>query len=201
MIRKIIEAENTTSNQEKEDWFIERTNRHIALVQQAAKKIVAKYPEFQALLDQVQKHDASKFEEPERTPYVSISWRHKLENDGFDPINGKGYQTPGLLDKKDENQATLHHIRTNSHHPEFHNQAEANLSPECRDKSLHCIDASAMPDIDIAEMIADWQAMTEELKKNTTREWFNKQQDVRWHFSPHQVELIDKLIKVFEISE
>ena len=40
--------------------------------------------------------------------------------------------------------------------------------------------------------------MTEELKKNTTREWFDKQKDTRWYFSDKQVELIDKLIKVFE---
>jgi len=44
-----------------------------------------------------------------------------------------------------------------------------------------------MPDIAIAEMIADWQAMSEELKKNSAREWFDKQKDVRWHFSDHKL--------------
>jgi hypothetical protein len=57
-----------------------------------------------------------------------------------------------------------------------------------------------MPPIDIAEMVADWQAMSEELKNNTAREWYNKQKDVRWHFSEEQDQLIDKLLKVFEVD-
>jgi len=72
------------------------------------------------------------------------------------------------------------------------------LDPNDRDKSTECIDVSKMPDIEIAELISDWQAMSWELKTNTAREWFDRQRDVRWHFSDHQVELIDKLLKVFE---
>jgi len=188
---------------EKYEWFVQRTNKHINLVQQAAEKIVKAYPEFQELLSNVQVHDASKFEDPEKTPYISLTWRHKLENEqnNYDPINGKGYQTPGLLAKEDENQATLHHVTGNSHHPEYwlDDKSKANISAKDRNKSDICIDASAMPDIAIAEMIADWQAMSEELKKNSAREWFDKQKDVRWHFSDHQVKLIDKLLKVFEV--
>jgi len=33
------------------------------------------------------------------------------------------------------------------------------------------------------------------------REWYNKQKDVRWHFSPEQDKLIDKLLKVFEKTQ
>jgi len=43
--------------------------------------------------------------------------------------------------------------------------------------------------------------MSEELKKNTAREWFNTQKDVRWHFSEEQEQLIDRLLKVFESEE
>jgi len=188
--------------EEKEQFFIDRTNHHIALVQKAAKEIVDAYPEFSDLLKEVEHHDSSKLEEPERTPYINITWRHKLEkeNNEFDPINSKGYQTPGQLSKEDENKATLHHITSNPHHPEYwlKNKEDANIDPKDKDKSLGVVDASDMPDLAIAEMIADWQAMSWELKKNTAREWFNKQKDVRWHFSPHQEELIDKLLKVFE---
>ena len=187
---------------EKEQHFIERTKQHINLVRDAAEKIVQAYPEFEELKQRGEVHDASKFEEPERTPYISITWRHRAEkaNGEFDPINGKGYQTPGMLSKEEENQATLHHVTTNSHHPEAHlkDKSDANINAEDRDKSDKCIDASEMPDIDIAEMVADWQAMSEELQKNTAREWFEKQKDVRWHFSDEQVALIDKLLKVFE---
>lgn len=196
-----------TYTPEMEKWFIERTNKHIGLVQSSIKKIILANPEFrdfdnEALLARGEYHDASKFKEPERTPYISITWRHKLENEQgeFDPYNGKGYQTPGMLDKEDENQATMHHILTNSHHPEYHlkDKAEANIDPSNRDKSLKCIDASNMPSLDIAEMVADWQAMAEELNTNSAREWFNKQRNIRWHFSKEQEELINRLLAVFE---
>lgn len=188
----------SATDSEKLQWFIARTNSHINLVKRAARKIVDAYPEFRDLLQRVGKHDASKFKEPERTPYIEITWRHK--SDDFDPIKGKGYQTPGTLSNKDENEATLHHITTNSHHPEYHlrNKSLANIDSKDRDKSKRCIDASEMPDLDVAEMVADWQAMAEEIGKNTAREWFDKQKDVRWHFSDKQEQLIDKLLRVFE---
>jgi len=192
------------NEEEKEQFFIDRTNRHIQLVQKSVAEILKVYPEYATdiFLDQVKSHDASKFEEPERTPYIEITWRHKLEKekDEYDPYNGKGYQTPGKLKKEDENNATVHHITTNSHHPEYHleDKDDANVSIDDRDKSDKCIDASLMPLLDIVEMSADWQAMAEELQTNTAREWFDKQKDVRWHFTEEQEELIDKLLKVFE---
>jgi len=78
--------------------FIERMNKHIELVRAAINEIVRKFPEFKKeLVTRGWKHDASKFEEPERTPYVSITWRHKLEKEkgGFDSYRDKGYQRPG----------------------------------------------------------------------------------------------------------
>lgn len=177
--------ENIISQDEKEKWFIERTNNHIHLVQGACQKIVDNYPEFKELIEHGKKHDASKFEEPERTPYIELSWRKK----------------EGNKETTDEiNKATIHHIKTNSHHPEYHlkDKEEANINSKDRDKSDKVVDVSVMPDLDIAEMVADWQAMSEELKTNTAREWFNKVKDVRWHFSQQQEELIDRLLKVFE---
>jgi hypothetical protein len=187
-------------SKEKEKHFENRTKKHIELVQKAADKIIKKYPEFKVLSDLALIHDASKFEEPERTPYISLTWRHKIENEKgeFDPYNGKGYQTPGLLSKEDENEATLHHIKTNPHHPEYWNKEEANINKDDRSKSDHAIDASKMNGLAVAEMVADWQAMSEELKTNTARQWYDKQKNVRWKFSEHQEELIDKLLKVFE---
>lgn len=187
---------------EKEKYFEERTQLHIGLVQKYAKIIGEAVPELAGVIQQASHHDDSKLVEPERTPYISITWRHKLEKEQgqHDPINNVGYKTPGLLAKEDENKATLHHIRTNSHHPEAHlkDKSEANIDPKDRDKSVKMIDASAMPDLDVAEMVADWCAMSEELKKNTARQWFEAQKDKRWHFSPHQEQLIDKLLTVIE---
>jgi hypothetical protein len=199
LLEKLIEA----MSDEQERYFIERTNKHIELVQAAINEIVRKFPEFEKeLVTRGWKHDASKFEEPERTPYVSITWRHKLEKekDGFDSYRGKGYQRPGLLPNKEENDATLHHILNNDHHPEYwlEDKSKANINAQDRDKSDFCVDASRMPPIAIAEMVADWQAMAWELGTNTAREWYNKQKDVRWHFSEEQDKLIDELLRVFE---
>ena len=185
--------DNEATAEEKEAWFEERTAKHIEMVQAAADKIVAAYPELAGLTQQVALHDQSKLVEPERTPYIEISWRHKQDN-------FKSYKKPGTLPDEAENKATLTHITSNSHHPEYHlkNKEDANINKNDRDKSDKVVDASAMPDIDVAEMVADWQAMSEELKKNTAREWYMKQHDVRWHFTDRQESLIDELLKVFE---
>lgn len=171
---------------EKLQYFLDRTNKHIGLVQQAAKRIVEVYPEFAELIEIAYKHDASKFIEPELTPYVAITWNKKRNN----YFNRKELQ--------DNYEATLHHVKNNKHHPEYWNKSEANINLNDRDKSDKCIDASKMEDTYVAEMIADWQAMSEELGTNTTREWFDKQKNIRWKFSKHQEDLIDKLLKVFE---
>jgi len=168
----------------KYQYFIDRTGNHIALVKQAALGIVEAYPEYAELLSQVEMHDASKFEEPELTPYIELTWRKKHGGD---------------TSTEEMNQATLHHIKNNRHHPEFHLEGEeANISSTNRDDSIECVDATAMPDIDVAEMVSDWQAMSEELGTNTAREWYDQVKDVRWHFSKEQDILIDKLLKVFE---
>jgi len=181
--------------EEKEQWFEERTNKHIGLVKKAAEKIATHNPEFREfdgteLVHKVANHDASKFKEPERTPYIELTWQHKTQ--------GRKYETPGTIKEKDINDATLHHIINNKHHPEYWNKEEANIDSKDRDKSVKCLDVTKMPNLAIAEMIADWQAMSEELGTSTARDWFNKQKDVRWHFNEHQVKLIDKLLKVFE---
>ena len=195
-LKEAVEA----TQEEKEKHFEERTNKHIKLVQKAAAKIVKVYPEFEELNMIVKDHDASKLNGPEREPYIEISWRHKIENEGgqYDPYNGKGYQTPGQLEKEDENKATLDHIKGNQHHPEYWSSDKANISKTNRDESIECIDASNMPDIAIAEMVSDWQAMSIELGTNTARQWYEKTKDSRWSYSSKQEELIDRLLAVFE---
>ena len=117
------------------------------------------------------------------TPYIELTWEK----------NNKDYKST-----KDINEATLHHIKNNKHHPEYHNKDKANISSTNRDESIKCISAKNMDDISVAEMVADWQAMSEELKTNTSREWFDDVKDNRWSFSKKQEKLINKLLKVFE---
>lgn len=186
---KIMKTSNyikiSETQKEKEDFFRERTNKHIDRVQNAAEKIVDEYEEYRELLEQVKNHDASKFKEPELTPYIELTWSKKQNQDDDGGI--------------DIEKATLHHVKNNKHHPEYHleDKSEANISSGDRDKSDKCIDAKNMDDISVAEMVADWQAMSEELKTNTAREWYNDVKDIRWSFSKKQEELIDKLLKIF----
>lgn len=169
---------------EKTDHFIKRTAMHVDLVRKAITKILAVYPdEFPGLHSQGASHDKSKFKEPELTPYIALTWAKKI-----------GDKTSS----SEFDAATLHHVKNNSHHPEFHSDDEANISKDNRDASDRCIDATKMPPTDVAECVADWWAMSQELKTNTARQWYDKVRDVRWHFSDEQNKLIDRLLKVFE---
>lgn len=184
-------AADQVSQEEKEAFFEERTAKHIALVQKAIDVIVNRNPEWKEfdeteLVARGIRHDASKFLKPERGPYIDLTWN-----------KFKGIKDTNPL----INKATLHHIINNSHHPEASNPDEANLSAECRDESDHAIDAGKMANIDIAEMVADWQAMSWELGTNTAREWYDKQKNVRWVFTPAQDKLINDLLNVFEQEE
>ena len=186
-MRGLLEA--TMETEDREKYFEERTAMHIELVKKAAKKIAEANPEFKEfdsteLVMQADEHDASKLIAPEREPYIDLTWQHKQDN-------FKGYKTPGEIPNDAINKATLHHIRNNRHHPEFGQENEKG----------EVVDASGMSNLDIAEMIADWQAMSEELKTGTARQWYDKQKGVRWTFTPEQEALIDKLLKVFETRE
>ena len=120
------------------------------------------------------------------SPYIELTWAKKDD--------------PKAKSTKEMNDATLHHIKYNKHHPEYHleDKTKANINSTNRDESVKCVSAKNMDDISVAEMVADWQAMAEELKTNTAREWFNDVKDVRWSFSKKQENLINKLLKVFE---
>jgi hypothetical protein len=188
-MRGLLEATMDVGRREKEAWFEERTAHHIDLVKKAAAKIAEANPEFKEfdgteLVMQADEHDASKLIAPEREPYIDLTWQHKQDN-------FKGYKTPGEIPNDAINKATLHHIRTNRHHPEYGLENEKG----------EVADASGMSNLDIAEMVADWQAMSEELKTNTARQWYDKQRNVRWKFTAEQEALIDKLLKVFETRE
>jgi len=178
---------------EMKNYFIKRTNKHISLVRKSIKKIIKEFPEFaDELKERAKVHDDSKFEEPELTPYISLTWRKRPEF--------KKEDEKDLVSLEEENEATEHHCFVNSHHPEYHleNKDDFKLDTKNRDKSIKCLDVKSMPNIDLAEMVADWQAMSEELGTNTSREWFDKQKDVRWKFTKSQEALIDKLLEVFE---
>jgi len=175
-------------DQEKKEYFINRTNKHISLVQKYCKKLEDEWPELEGLIKRGKKHDTSKFEDDELIPYIWLTWRYKCEDDDVECHLPEGME--------DEiNEATKHHILNNRHHPEFHQDKTENLiNEDDRDKPpKKAIDATKMEDLDIAEMVADWCAMSEE-RGNTPHEWADKNVGKRWKFTKDQEELIYTLI-------
>jgi hypothetical protein len=173
-----------------EDWFKKRTQKHIDLVAKYCKKI-NDYDgkRFNGILERGKVHDQSKFKDPEVEPYVYISWQYKCKDDG------KEFECPDGMDEK-MSKATEYHVKNNSHHPECHSEKEVGLiSRKDRDKPpKEIIDATKMPDLDVAECVADWCSMSEE-RGNTPKSWADKNVNVRWKFNKDQVDLIYELIE------
>ena len=165
-------------------WYKERTNRHINFV----RKYIDKLPDMMESEKEVRKrkHDSSKFSEPELSPYIWISWKYKCLADP--DKNFEDYNPPSNIDEM-MNKATHHHVTTNSHHPEFHQDTKL----EERDSERSIVDATKMPDVDIMEMCADWCAMSEELN-NDPYEWAKNTVNKKWKFTKHQVDLLYKTL-------
>jgi len=175
-------------------WFNDRTNMHIDLVKKYANKIVEILPKCKELLNIVELHDKSKFEEPEHTPYIYTTWKYKCDRDNID------YDIPDDISDK-AHEATIHHIMNNKHHPEFWDK---NFNPDTmfnrknRDAtSIEMVDATNMNTINILELVADWCAVSDE-RKSCPIKWADMNINKRWKFTDKQEQLIRKLInKVF----
>ena len=178
--------------EEMQKFFEKRTNKHIELVRKYCKKIYDTDNErFEGLIERGQRHDQSKFSDPEIGPYLWITWQYKCKDEG------KELDLPEGMSEK-MSKATEHHVKKNRHHPEFHSKKKVDFSKrEDRDKPPKTIvDASSMEDLDIAEMVADWCAMSEE-KSGNPKQWADKNVNIRWKFTDKQKDLIYELIKVF----
>jgi len=183
---KIQEPEYT---KDMENWYVKRTQAHIKAVQNYCKKIEGSDPKrFKGLVENAKWHDQIKFREPERTPYVFITWMYKCKQDeiSYDPPE---HMKP-LMD-----EATAHHIKNSSHHPEYWTDVATNLvNPDARDEASQIIDATKMSDLAIGEMVADWFAVSKE-RHNPVEFWANKNVNKRWMFTPEQTKLIYDLIE------
>jgi hypothetical protein len=175
------------------EWFNFRTAQHIALVQKYSRIIEAYDPiRFRGLSQQTEMHDQSKFQEPELVPYIYLTWRYRCGE------KGGQFDVP----KEMENlihEATLHHVRSNPHHPEYMClDSEANLvNKSDRDKPpKNAIDATKMSVRNIAEMAADWMAVSEE-KGTNPKEWAADNIGKRWIFNPMQINLIYELLNLY----
>ena len=174
------------------DWYTKRTNMHKKKKKKYCERILESFPEFDELSNRILFHDNSKFEEPEKTPYIFISWQYKCKDEGWD------FRECNPPDNIDElmSIATHHHVTTNSHHPEYHSVIPVKHNIFARDRddpSDKKINATKMPRLDIVEMCADWAAMSEE-KGNTPQDWAKKNVNIRWMFDKDQENLIYKIL-------
>lgn len=191
---------------EMRQWYEDRTARHIDLVKKYCRLIdiyetarfnhgfeVITDPSFGGSgirLSEMECHDKSKLEEPERTPYIYISWQYKMKDEK------KEFQPPADI-KEMMSRATFHHIKYNPHHPEAWDDSVKLQDRDSinRDKPISwtVTDASKMPDFYIAEMVADWMAISEE-KGTSVKDWADKNVNIRWKFTEQQTALIYELI-------
>ncbi len=171
---------------EMEDFYNKRTNEHIQRVQKNMEIFANELNEYdeKEILERAKEHDKSKFEEPERTPYIFITWDYKCKDNGEDCEISEDI-------KNKMNEASNKHCLTNKHHPEYHSSQEDELiNREDRDKPpKEIIDATSMGDIDIIELVSDWYAMSEE-NGTDVNDWADKNIDVRWKFESKHKDMI-----------
>jgi len=180
---------------EMKQHFKKRTMNHIQLVQRFSKLFENYMPTLlKGLHTKSIKHDLSKFKEPEIKPYILLTWDYKCKREG------KDFKLPANI-KEIIHQATLHHIMNNEHHPEFwasNKEYVEILNKDDRDKPpKEIIDATNMPNLALAEMVADWCAMSKELCGKPS-DWAKKNIGVRWEFTPKQIRFINALINYGE---
>ncbi len=169
------------TTEDLKELFLKRTTGHIERVKQNALTIYRYNPiKFKHLLAQAEGHDASKFEEPEYTPYIQLSYYYMCKK--------KGIEVETSSDMKEQiKDAVFHHLKNNKHHPEYY------YDKASRDRTGQLIDAKNMPIISIAEMVCDWKAMSQELD-NSVLDFASTVIGKKYTFSSDQVILIYELI-------
>jgi hypothetical protein len=150
-------------------FYEKRTKEHIDRVIKYGKNLSKKHPEIKGIVERCKLHDKSKYSVEEQVPYVHLSWYYKLKNEG------KEYTYPQGM-KKRVDIACEHHVCSNKHHPEAHK------SP------------NDMTPLDLAEMIADWCSMSEEMG-NDPKGWADKTVGSKWNFNEENTKLIYELIE------
>lgn len=194
-LKKIVRQRIASQEDEMKEHFDARTKMHIGLVNKYLVEIASLcLPEIDNDLLFEDSHDASKFEEPEYTPYLHVNWKHKMRDEG------KTY-SPSKEIEDSMHFATYHHVKNNKHHPEFwdYKTTPDSINPRDRDKAPDkIVDGTKMPLTHVAQMVADWTAVDEEKSKvkgrYSAKDWADKNVNIRWKFTPQQVELIYKII-------
>jgi len=132
-------------------FFERRTREHIERVRRCL-AILATHTEFRSeLSERAAVHDLSKFGPEERIPYVWLTEFHRCRR------TDEPFSYPEGMEEL-VRAAVLHHVTTNRHHPEFHD------------------DSNDMTDVDLIEMVCDWTAMAREFGQDggSARGWADR---------------------------
>lgn len=166
---------------EMEEFFHKRTAMHTSLVQKYIEKlmkspIVDKYSlDLEILAEEAENHDILKYEEPELTPYIYLTW--KKAKPGYTP-------TAEMLELI--NSATNHHISLSKHHPEYWSDEINEVNPRDRDAAPDkMVDATKIPLEFVGVMCCDWCAVSTEVGTQPI-DWAKKNINVRWGMTEEQ---------------
>ena len=141
---------------------IAETHKHVKAVSANINQFVHE------LLDRAEKHDASKFEEPELSIFaVNTPKLSKTEYGCAEYI--------ALLDET--KVAVSHHHANNRHHPEFHKNG-------INDMTL----------VDLVEMLSDWKASTARVRNGNIRKSIEVNA-TRFEISPQLQRILENTVK------
>jgi hypothetical protein len=154
--------------EEMEKLFIERSKHHQFLVRDNLLRMDGYLGlSYELLQNAAAKHDVSKFQEPERSAYIWMTWMYHCKNNAISFTYPPGIETLVEYGWKS-------HISNNSHHPEAH------------------VIIDAMNDLDVVEMVCDWTAIHQEMNKDvgSCMVWAKNALKNKWRFSTHKQNLI-----------
>ena len=154
--------------QEMEEYYIKRTTTHIMRVQRYCNILTNKNKDLSILRHRGIIHDSSKFQSDEYYPYIWLTWYYKCKNEKID------FEYPSKSVELSTQMAWKSHESMNPHHPGYHN------------------DVSLMSLIDLAEMVCDLAAMSEEFGGDPY-EYFKKNIQTKFTFSKKQISIIKGL--------
>ena len=153
-------------------FFERRTREHIEHVRHCLSLLAAESEFAEELGARAESHDASKFSDAERIPYIWLTEFHRCRQNEIE------FQYPEGMEEK-VRQAIVHHVTSNRHHVEFHS------------------DPNQMTDVDVIEMVCDWTAMSIEFGQDNGSAigWAKKTVGRRIKFDKLRTDLIFQSIQ------
>lgn len=157
-------------------FFQRRTDEHIGRVRTCLFLAAQVFPEHAAELAlRAAVHDASKFSEAEREPYIWLTEFHRCRQ------TREPFEYPSGMEARVKT-AVRHHVKSNRHHPEFH------------------ADPNDMTEVDLIEMVCDWTAMSQEFSQDggSARGWADKSVGSRVKFDSRRRDFIYRTIELLD---